>query len=73
VIDEQFIGWQSVSRRHATLERDRERFIIVDLGSQNGVYINGQRTGENVLYDGWTVSFGQAQFVFRMNQPGGAA
>jgi pSer/pThr/pTyr-binding forkhead associated (FHA) protein len=72
VIDEHFVGWPTVSRNHALIERDGERFVVVDLDSENGVYVNGQRTGENILYDGCTVSFGQVYFVFQMNQGGGA-
>jgi pSer/pThr/pTyr-binding forkhead associated (FHA) protein len=72
VIDEYFVGWPTVSQTHALIERDREHFVVVDLDSENGVYVNGQRTGESILYDGCTVSFGQVHFVFQMNQGGGA-
>ena len=34
----------SVSRRHATLVRGEDEAIIVDLGSQNGVLVNGDKT-----------------------------
>ena len=64
------MGWPTVSRTHARIEFDGERFVLVDQNSRNGVYINGQRTGENVLYDGCIVSFGQVQFAFRMNRGG---
>jgi phosphoserine phosphatase RsbU/P len=33
----------SVSRLHATIERTPEGFLIQDLGSRNGVMVNGQR------------------------------
>jgi phosphoserine phosphatase RsbU/P len=33
----------SVSRLHATIERTRDGFLIQDLGSRNGVIVNGQR------------------------------
>ena len=71
VIDEHFVGWPTVSRTHALIERDGERFVMVDLDSENGVYVNGQRTGVNILYDGCTVGFGQVHFLFLMNQEGG--
>lgn len=70
VIDEHFVGWPTVSRKHALIEYDGKRFVVVDLDSENGVYINGQRTGENILYDGCIVSFGQVHFLFQMNQKG---
>lgn len=71
VIDEHFVGWPMVSRNHALIERDGKHFVVVDLDSENGVYVNGQRTGENILYDGCMVSFGQVHFLFQMNQQGG--
>ena len=71
VIDEHFVGWPTVSRNHALIERDGEHLVVVDLDSENGVYVNGQRTGENILYDGCTVGFGQVHFLFQMNQQGG--
>src|SRR5688572_3762486 len=33
----------SVSRLHATIERTADGFLIQDLGSRNGVMVNGQR------------------------------
>ena len=33
----------SVSRHHAELRTDRRRYEIVDLGSHNGTFVNGQR------------------------------
>lgn len=32
-----------ISRRHAALREDSGRFVIEDLGSDNGTYVNGQR------------------------------
>ena len=72
VIDEHFVGWPTVSQNHALIEYDGEHCVLVDLDSENGVYVNGQRTGVNILHDGCTVSFGQVHFVFQMNQGGGA-
>ena len=34
------IGNASVSRRHAVIERDGDRFVIADLGSRNGTFVN---------------------------------
>ena len=33
----------SVSRFHATLTREGDDFIIQDSGSENGIYVNGER------------------------------
>lgn len=73
VIDEHFTNWQTVSREHARIERDGQDIVVVDLDSENGVYVNDQRTHENLLRDGDTVGFGQVQFKFHLNQEGRAA
>lgn len=70
VIDEHFTNWQTVSHEHARIERDGQDIVVVDLDSTNGVYVNGQRTHENLLRDGDRVSFGQVQFTFHMNREG---
>lgn len=69
-IDETFPGWETVSRRHARIYRDPSsgRAVIEDLGSQNGVYVQGRRTVRNLLKDGWTVAIGGVQFVYREPQ-----
>src|SRR5687767_7531098 len=36
----------TVSRRHATLARRGEILEVADLGSQNGVFVNGARVAE---------------------------
>ena len=68
IIDESFIGWQTVSRRHAQIERDGADIVLVDLGATNGVQINGQQTGSNLLQHDCTISVGQIQFAFCINK-----
>ena len=42
-----------VSKEHCTIEARAGRFILRDLGSLNGTFINGQRVnGEQLLHDG---------------------
>ncbi len=62
VIDQHIPGYETVSRNHARLYRRADRWIIEDLGSQNGVYVNEQRTGHNVLQEGWSVRIGGVTF-----------
>lgn len=39
-----FLGHQSISRNHATIEKKgSNEFILTDLGSLNGTYVNGRR------------------------------
>lgn len=64
VIDQRIPGYATVSRKHARLYRRADRWIIKDLDSQNGVYVNQQRTGHNVLQEGWSVSIGGVTFRF---------
>ena len=73
-ITETFPGWDSVSRRHARILREvrhgQTRLIVEDLSSRNGVFVNGRRTGRNVLRDGWRVSLGRLTFTYRSNETG---
>ena len=39
------IGNASVSRRHAMIEKEGDRFVIADLGSRNGTFVNDRRLG----------------------------
>jgi len=49
-----------VSRKHAKLSLHGSAYVIQDLGSTNGSFVNGQRvTTTQVLNPGDTVSFGE--------------
>ncbi|HTX90254.1 MAG TPA: FHA domain-containing protein [Anaerolineales bacterium] len=49
-----------VSRKHAKMEFRGSAYVITDLGSTNGTFINGNRvSGTQVLNPGDTVSFGE--------------
>ena len=49
-----------VSRKHAKLSLHGSAYVIQDLGSTNGTFVNGQRvTATQVLNPGDTVSFGE--------------
>ena len=63
-IDESFPGWQTVSRQHALISRHERGYVIEDLGSQNGVRVNGRLTPKNLLRNGWQVSIGGVAFRF---------
>src|SRR5207249_1737425 len=48
-----------VSSRHAALVRKPEGYLLQDLGSRNGTYVNGTRiTGDTLLKDGDVIGFG---------------
>jgi FHA domain len=49
-----------ISRKHARLTFQGGKYVIEDLGSTNGTFVNGQRlTGPFVLKSGDVVSFGE--------------
>ncbi len=54
---------ESVSRRHACLRPDGNTVRMVDLGSTNGVYVNGARVSESVIHPGDFVNFGDQCFL----------
>ena len=48
-----------VSSRHAAIVRKTEGFVLQDLGSRNGTFVNGQRvTGDTLLRDRDVIGFG---------------
>lgn len=64
-----FLPADSVSRRHARIEEKDGRWIVTDLGSSNGTFVNGHRIAEATpLADGDTVMFGKATLVFRLEK-----
>jgi pSer/pThr/pTyr-binding forkhead associated (FHA) protein len=56
----------SVSRRHARLERQGGRCVITDLGSTNGVKVNGVKIERMVLTSGDVVTLGTTVFTFKV-------
>lgn len=57
-----------VSRHHATIFQSGDTFVVRDEGSQNGVYVNGQRATECTLRDGDVVQLGK--FSLQLNVAG---
>ena len=54
----------SVSRRHARIRRSGTTWSIEDLGSTNGVKVNGSRVGESDLADGDRLHLGSVALQF---------
>ncbi|HJU48475.1 MAG TPA: FHA domain-containing protein [Gaiellaceae bacterium] len=59
-----FLDDVTVSRRHAELVRDGDRFVIRDLGSLNGTFVNRHRIEETVLEDDDEVQIGKYRMTF---------
>lgn len=56
----------SVSRKHSTVKRQGVSFLIEDLGSSNGVLVNGKKiAGEYELRVNDKVEIGKTLFIFR--------
>ena len=51
--------FQSVSRRHMEIRREKDGYRLVDLGSRNGVLVNGIYAKDTYLRDGDEIRIGQ--------------
>ena len=55
----------TVSRHHAWIKAEEDSFLIFDVGSANGTFVNDERIEEpRQLQNGDAVRFGDAEFVF---------
>lgn len=61
----------TVSRRHAEFRRDGETFVVVDVGSFNGTYLNRSSVDMAALADGDEIQIGKFRLIFHAGRPGG--
>jgi hypothetical protein len=54
-----------VSRRHAQILHTGSSYVLTDLNSTNGTYVNGKRVQNRLLHPGDVVRVGGTQFVFQ--------
>lgn len=54
-----------LSRRHCLIEPLLDRWVISDLGSKNGTFIEGQKIDRKTLEDGDVVRIGRTSVCFR--------
>jgi len=59
-----FLDDVTVSRKHAEILRDGERFTINDLGSLNGTFVNRRRIESGELEDDDEVQIGKYRLTF---------
>lgn len=59
-----FLNDVTVSRRHAEILRENERFVIKDVGSLNGTYVNRERADMAELSSGDELQIGKFKLVF---------
>ncbi len=60
-----FLADQFMSSHHAEIKAEGGRWILRDLGSTNGTYVNDQRIDQRELVDNDVVKFGQSPAKFK--------
>jgi pSer/pThr/pTyr-binding forkhead associated (FHA) protein len=64
VTNDLVISDEKVSRRHARLYSEGDQYVVEDLGSTNGTFINGARlSGPHLLRAGEQITFGETSIV----------
>jgi hypothetical protein len=58
-----------VSRNHAQLRSINGRFVVFDLNSTGGTFVNGQRASQSVLYPGDVISLAGVTLIFGQDNP----
>jgi pSer/pThr/pTyr-binding forkhead associated (FHA) protein len=58
-----------VSRNHAQLRAINGRFVLFDLNSTGGTFVNGQRTNQTILYPGDVISLAGVALIFGQDNP----
>jgi adenylate cyclase len=56
---------REVSKEHGTIERRGERYVVRDLESSNGTFVNGKRIRESELKQDDELMFGSMKLTFR--------
>lgn len=59
-----FLDDVTVSRRHAEFRREGGEFVVVDVGSLNGTYVNREPVDTAILANGDEVQIGKFRLVF---------
>src|ERR1051325_696835 len=58
----------AVSRRHAVIEREGDKYVIADLDSRNGTFVNNMQVKRCELHHGDRVQIGESQFFFLLEE-----
>ncbi|HEX2697017.1 MAG TPA: FhaA domain-containing protein [Anaerolineales bacterium] len=58
-----------VSRNHAQLRAIKGRYVLFDLNSTGGTFVNGQRASQSVLYAGDVISLAGVALIFGQDNP----
>jgi hypothetical protein len=68
-----FLDDVTVSRRHAEFAREGSTFVVRDVGSLNGTYLNRERIEAAALAGGDEVQIGKYRLVYLLGARGGEA
>ena len=66
-----FLDDITVSRRHVEIQRDGEAYVVRDVGSLNGTYLNRERVDRATLHNGDELQIGTFKLVFLTGRGGG--
>lgn len=58
-----------VSRRHAQVRAIDGHFVLTDLNSTGGIFVNGRRVTETILYPNDSISLAGVTFTFQQDEP----
>ena len=58
-----------ISRNHAQLRAIKGRYVIFDLNSTGGTFVNAQRASQSVLYPGDVISLAGVPLIFGQDNP----
>lgn len=65
-----FLDDVTVSRRHAEFTRTGDGFVVADVGSLNGTYLNRERIEKSAVGNGDEVQVGKFRLLFFTSFPG---
>ncbi len=60
-----------VSRNHAQLRLVKDEYVLFDLNSSGGTFVNGHRTNQAVLHPGDVISLAGVSLIFGQDLPSG--
>jgi adenylate cyclase len=60
---------REVSKEHACVERVGNTYVLRDLGSSNGTFVNGRRVRELRLREGDEIALGNSRLTFHSGEP----
>jgi pSer/pThr/pTyr-binding forkhead associated (FHA) protein len=58
-----------VSRSHAQLRAIEGNYVLFDLSSTGGTFVNGSRVNQTIIYPNDTISLGGVTLIFHQDNP----